>query len=126
MSTAVIHSFLTSLAFTVLVETTLLVFLIRTVLARTDLSVRRIVGVSALSSFATIPYVWFVFPYLYAWPRSTSLLYSEPFITLVEALCLSLLLKIDWRIALGLSIAANVASFLLGPWLRAQGLWIYW
>lgn len=78
------------------------------------------------ASFATIPYVWFIFPYINSWPRQTSLYYSEPFALLVEALIYRIFLRIDIRIALIISLLANLASYLLGPILRTHGLWIYW
>ncbi|OGG49126.1 hypothetical protein A3C18_03590 [Candidatus Kaiserbacteria bacterium RIFCSPHIGHO2_02_FULL_54_11b] len=121
-----IHRFLTSLGFTVIVETAILFILLMLVLKRRDIPPLRIALAGFFASFATIPYVWFVFPYAHTWSRETSLLWSEPFAFVVEAVFYRLFLKLDWRIAFAASFVANLASYLLGPLLRSYGLWIYW
>ena len=121
-----IHRFLTSLGFTLIVETAILFILLVLVLRRRDISYYRITLSGFFASFATIPYVWFAFPYAYTWSRETSLLVSEPFVSVVEAIFYRLYLKLGWRIAFAASLIANLASYLLGPLLRSYGLWIYW
>lgn len=121
-----IHRFLTSLGFTVLVETAMLFVLLVVVLKRRDIQPFRLLFAGFFASFATIPYVWFVFPYIHSWSRQTSVLFSEPFIFFVEVVFYRIFLKLDWRLAFAASLVANLASYLLGPFLRSHGLWIYW
>lgn len=109
-----------------LVETAMLLVLLLLVLRRRDIPPFRVVLAGFFASFATIPYVWFVFPYIHSWTRQASLLFSEPFVFVVEAVFYRMFLKLDWRIAFAASLVANLASYLLGPLLRAHGLWIYW
>ena len=126
MSGDYIHRFITSLGFTVVVETAILFILLVLVLRRRDILPLRIALAGLFASFSTIPYVWFVFPYIFAWTRQTSLLVSEPFVFIVEAAFYRIFLKLDWRIAFAASLTANLTSYLLGPLLRSYGLWIYW
>ena len=126
LSVLYIHRFITSLGFSIFVETIVLMVILKVITKHTNLPLRQILIAGIFSTFATIPYVWFVFPNMFDWPRSTALLYSEPFITIVEAVFYSLFLKTNWKTSLIVSIAANLTSFFLGPLLRAYGLWIYW
>ncbi|MDO8505195.1 MAG: hypothetical protein Q7S48_01270 [bacterium] len=121
-----IHRFISSLTFTVVVETAVVLLLLWFIFKKREAGIKKIIFTGVFASFATIPYVWFVFPYINSWPRQTSLLYSEPFAFLVEALIYRIFLKIDIRIALTVSLFANLASYLLGPMLRTYGFWIYW
>ncbi len=124
MTVEYVHRFLTSLGFTCFVETAILFFLLTFVFRKYRLSPWQILFAGVFASFATIGYVWFVFPAFM--PRSQSLWISEPTIFLIEALFYRLFLKVSWRDALILSFAANVASYFLGPLMRSAGLWIYW
>lgn len=125
MPVAYIHFFLTALAFTVAVETALLYILLRSVF-KNRIASGDIFFAGAFASFATIPYVWFVFPYATFWTHNASLLVSEPFAFVVEAFFYNRYLKLGWRVALVVSLICNAASFLLGRLLIAHGLWIYW
>ncbi len=126
MTVAYIHRFLTSWGFTIFVETAVLFFLLIFVFKRKDISPKQILAAGIFGSFATIPYVWFVFPYLTTWSRNTSLYFSEPFVFIVEAIFYKIFLKTNYKTALILSFVANLASYMLGPFLRAHGLWINW
>lgn len=121
-----IHRFISSLVFTTVVETLALFLLLRWVFKNKELSTKKIVFAGVFASFATIPYVWFVFPYIESWPRSTSLYYSEPFAFIIEAIFYRAFLKPSWGVSFMLSLACNLASYLLGPLLRAHGVWINW
>ena len=126
VSVEYIHRFLTSLGFTVIVETIVLFILLMLALRRRDIPPLRIALAGFFASFSTVPYVWFVFPFIRDWSRDTSFLLSEPFVFIVEAVFYRLFLKLDWRIAFAASLVCNLASYLLGPFLRAYGLWLYW
>lgn len=120
------HSFLTSLVFTMAIETALLYLILRFVIKYPDLSSLKIVTIGLLANFTTVPYVWFVFPTLLNWSRNTSLLYSEPFVFLVEAFIYQIYLKTSVRTSLFVSLVCNAASYFIGPILRAHGIWVYW
>lgn len=123
---AYVHRFISSLVFTDVIETIILFALVWFVFKNREISWKRIVAVGLFASFSTIPYVWFVFPYLLDWSRNTSLLASEIFAFVVEAIIYRLFLNLDWKRAFLASLACNVASYFLGPFLRAYGLWFYW
>jgi hypothetical protein len=118
-----VHRALTSLGFTVAVETAVLFILLYYVYKYRHLRVKDVIFAGILASSLTIPYVWFVFPYVVNWSRNTSAFFSEPFAFLIEALVYNRVLKLDWKTALAVSLVCNIASYLLGPILRMNGLW---
>jgi hypothetical protein len=119
------HSFITSLVFTSIIETAVLYALVRFVLKK-NIATRDILFAGIFASFATIGYVWFVFPVFIPKSVMPSVVLSEPFVFLVEALFYRLYLKLSWRDALLASLAANLASYLGGPAIRWLGLWPVW
>lgn len=122
-----VHRFLSSLVFTDVIETAVLVFLLWFVFRNRSLGLWRMVAAGFFASFSTISYVWFVFPYLIAWPSQGALLLSaETFAFVVEALFYRLALRLDWKIAFAVSLICNVVSYFLGPILRAHGIWYVW
>ena len=121
----ILHRFLTSLSFTVVVETFVLFVLLTYVFRKRELTKLQIIEAGFFATFSTIPYVWFVFPYILAWPGGV-VYWSEPFAFIVEAIFYKLFLRLEWRVALAVSLLCNATSFFLGPLLRAHGLWVYW
>jgi len=122
------HSFITSLIFTVVSETVVLVFLLRKFLhiPKEKISTLRILFAGFFASFATIPYVWYVFPNLTDWTRDTSVHYSEIFAFLLEAIFYKVFLKTNNKNSLWISLLCNSISFSLGVFLRMHGWWFYW
>ncbi len=124
---AFVHRFLSSLIFTAVVETAALMLLLRFAFRSTGVRMKDALAAGLFASFMTIPYVWFVFPYLLRWPSGLHVLIAaESFAFLLEALFFRTFLKIGWGPALALSLACNILSYFLGPLLRAHGLWLYW
>jgi hypothetical protein len=127
-----VHNFITSLVFTMLVETVTLVVAIyllkRFKVIKLVSALKDQIFAGLLASFATIPYVWYIVPNLLYMQmnRNASLSYSEPFIFAVEVVIYRFVLRLPWQWCIGISLLANVASYYLGPLLRALGLWIYW
>jgi len=121
-----IHRFITSLTATESIEIIVLFVLIRYVLKERKLATSKIISAGFFASFATIPYVWFVFPYILPWSRSTSLLVSEPAVFILEGIFYRFYLATDWKTSLSLSLLCNVASYYLPLWMRAHGIWVYW
>jgi hypothetical protein len=121
-----IHRFISSFVFTATIETLAVFLIIWVLLRRRDIKAGIVVFTGVLASFATIPYVWFVFPYMVTWTRAESFWYSEPFVFLIEAVIYRVYLKTNMQTALGISFIANALSYFIGPILRNHGLWFYW
>jgi hypothetical protein len=121
-----VHKFLSSLVFTDAVETIVLILLVRYVLRNHTLKLQQMLFAGLYASFSTISYVWFVFPFITDWSASTEIIFAEAFAFIVEALFYRWVLKLDWKVVFFLSFVCNLVSYLLGPVLRAHGLWIYW
>lgn len=81
-----------------------------------NLSVYRFIGVVALASLFTLPYIWFVAPELIKnrWLFGIS---AELFALIMESIWYILALKISAKNALILSFLTNLASFLVGLFL---------
>jgi hypothetical protein len=107
--------FLLALAVTWAVEIPVLIAFIRFVLRNKTLPIHKIIGVGALCTALTIPYLWFVLP-----PYVNAAYYpliGETLVFLVEAFVLNRLLGLKPEIALVCSFVMNMASFLLGLYL---------
>jgi hypothetical protein len=80
-----------------------------------QISLPLLLGVVALASCFTLPYVWFVLPSLLAdLPRWVFGALAEMFVLLLEMFWYRLALPLTFKQALLLSLAANLASFLTG------------
>lgn len=126
MSPSYIYAFLTSAVFTVCVETIVLSLLVLFVYKKYQYGIKDLISAGFFASSMTIPYVWFIFPYITNWSRHDSLLISEPIIAIVEAVFYCLYLKLDMKKSLVISVTCNVVSYTLGPILRMYGFWIFW
>jgi len=104
--------FLLALAITITAEVPVLVVLIRGVFRDTGIPVRRIIGIGALCTALTLPYLWFV------WPPFVDAAYypliGELLVVLVEAGVLNQLLGLDTKRAAACSLIMNVVSFGIG------------
>ena len=106
--------FLSSLLFTITIETMVIYGLIR-YFYKKEIKTKEILFAGVLPSFATLPYVWFIFPLLfvigsyalYVWTAEIS-------VTLIEVLILYKLLNISLKEAFVLSFFANLASYGIG------------
>ncbi len=107
--------FLVALALTVLVETTVILGLVRMAfrLAASELSLARCLFAGFFASFATLPYLWFVLP---AFIRSygASVVVGELGVFAVEAVAYVYLLNLPLRRTAVLSLVANLASIAAG------------
>lgn len=126
MLVSLIHRFITSLVFTITVETIVLYLILRFVLKNQGLSPKKIISAGFFASFSTIPYVWFVFPSLLPVPKNTIILYSELFAFILETIFYRIFLKTNLKTSFMLSLLCNSTSYFLGPILRSFGFWIYW
>ena len=120
------HSLVTSLVFTIAIETCVVFALLKGVLKDRRIDPLFLLAICFFASFTTIPYVWLVIPGLLGWSRTAALIVTEPFAFIVEAIFYRITLGIDMKKALLISLVANAASYFLGPLLRGAGLWLYW
>lgn len=127
-----VHRLITSEVFTIIIETAVLLvivyFLYKYKYLKDKISLKTQVFSGIFASFSTIPYVWYIFPNL-LFPymtREQTFVYSEPFVFVVEAIFYRFLLRIPTKYAFIISFVANMSSYLIGPVLRAYGIWFYW
>jgi hypothetical protein len=107
--------FLIALAITVVVETSVVLTLVRRVfrIAPAQLSLARCLFACCFASFATLPYLWFVLP---AFVRSYPALVTtgELGVFALEAVAYVFLLGLPLRKTVVLSLVANLASVAVG------------
>ena len=104
--------FLLALVTTWCIEIPILFALVRFVIHDQTLPSIRIIGIGALCTALTLPYLWFILPpYIDA---AYYVVVGETLVVLTEAFLLNRLLPMEPAVALGCSFAMNLASFLLG------------
>jgi hypothetical protein len=104
--------FLLALVTTWAIEIPILIALLRFAFHEKSLPLINIIGVGALCTALTLPYLWFVLP-----PYIDAAYYvqiGEALVFLVEALVLNRLVGVGPKVALICSFVMNAASFLLG------------
>jgi hypothetical protein len=106
-------SFLKALLFTVGIETFVLFILFKVVFKSPDIKGWLLLLTGILTSFSTLPYLWFIFP-LFLKERLTYTVVSEVTAILVESVIVYGILKISYKKSLIASFACNMASFLAG------------
>jgi len=107
--------FLLALVTTWAIEIPILIVLIRYVFRHNNYSMARIIGVGALCTALTLPYLWFVLP-----PYLDAAYYipvGEMLVFLMEAVILNKVLGLNPKMALICSIIMNSASYFLGSFL---------
>lgn len=109
------YKFLISLAFTIFIETITLYLLIKFFYKYEDakISNSHLVFTGFFSSFATLPYLWFIIP-LVIKTRIQYILFGESFVILLESLIIFFLLRINLKKSFYISFICNILSFLLG------------
>jgi hypothetical protein len=106
------EQFLIALVLTIPIETIVLFGLFKTVFKKEKTETRQIVFAGIFSSFATLPYLWFVLsPFVNA---AYYLPIGEILVTAVEAVLISQILQLKIEKAVIASVACNVVSFLVG------------
>lgn len=109
-------NFLYSLIVTVFIELVVMYGMLSYVFNK-NIKISEVLAVGFLPSFATLPYVWFVFPVFFKEEYALYLWVSEGFVLFVEMFMISYLLKFTLKDALYLSFIANLASYFLGTWI---------
>jgi len=107
--------FLIALLDTVIIETIVMIFLVKKMYKKDmeHVSWERLIFAGVFCSFASLPYLWFIAPYFL---RTKALLYSvgEISVFLIESVIIYFILRIKFTRALIISLSCNLASFLLG------------
>lgn len=113
------YSFILYLVITVLVENAVVFLLLKRVfkIGKEILSNKTIFLVAAFASSLTLPYVWFVFPYVFS-NFFVAILISEALVFIVEAIFYKAFLRLSFPRVFFLSLVANLASFGLGELLH--------
>jgi hypothetical protein len=107
--------FLLALVTTWAIEIPVLIALIRFVFRDKTLPIIKIIGVGALCTALTLPYLWFVLPpYVDA---AYYIVIGETLVFFVEAAILNRVLGLSLKLAGVCSLVMNAASFLLGLYL---------
>ncbi len=107
------QEFLFNFLLTIATETVVLVFLVKK-LKLVSVNQKSLIFGGIFASFATIPYVWYIFPILLWQSFSLFIVVSEIFAVITEALFYLLFFKTNIKIALLISLICNIASFGLG------------
>jgi hypothetical protein len=108
--------FLKALCWTLLFEIPVVVAALRFSPWKTDLSWPSVLGAATLPTVLTLPYLWFVGPWLAPDPVVRELV-GELSVALVESIPIALLSRIPWHRALAVSVAANALSWAAGRFL---------
>lgn len=111
-NTKIFH-FLLALLVTIFIETLILFLLFKTRYKKLNITNRLLLITGFITSFSTLPYVWFVFPAFIA-SRFPYIAFSECFAIIIESAIIYKLLKVDYKKALLASVICNVISFLIG------------
>ena len=107
--------FLLALATTWAIEIPVLVILVRFIFRNEHQALVKIIGVGALCTALTLPYLWFVLP-----PYVDAAYYveiGEVVVFLFEALILNRVLGLVPKVAIACSLVMNAASYFLGLYL---------
>jgi hypothetical protein len=109
-----VRSFFRAWIVTVVVETVALIVIFRKLFRKEPVDLKLLISSGIFASSLTLPYVWFVFPYIFLGKYSLSLGLSELFAWLVEAVFYKIFLKISLKNAIIASFIANLLSYSAG------------
>ena len=106
--------FLKALGFTIVIELVILVVIVRYFykIKKKEIS-NGLLIFAGTASFATLPYVWFIFP-AFIKEYNLYLIVAEISVLFLEAIFYYFVLKIGFLKSFFLSLVCNTASFVLG------------
>lgn len=107
------YLFLKSLFLTILIETTLLILLFWFVFRNEEFKISRLLMTGFFTSFATLPYLWFIFPN-YIEQNFWYMTISESFAVIMESFIIAAMLRIKYFKSLICSVICNMGSFSIG------------
>ena len=105
--------FLKSLALTIVIETFVMILFFRFVVKLKDTGISKLLVTGFIASFATLPYLWFIFPN-YIDSKMWYIIICESFAVLVETIIIGTVLRIKFIQSLWCSLSCNAISFLAG------------
>ena len=105
--------FLKSLVLTITIETVVMIMFFRLITKLKDIGIFRLLITGFITSFATLPYLWFVFPD-YIDSKLWYIIIGESFAVLVEAIIIRATLRAKFIQSLYCSLSCNIISFLAG------------
>lgn len=105
--------FVKSLIVTILIETSVLIFVYRRLLKHSETPLVGLLSAGFIASFATLPYLWFLLPY---WidQQLWYVVVGELFAVLMESFILWAMLHATYLKSLMASFLCNLISFLIG------------
>ncbi len=103
--------FLKSLVYTIVIETICLILLFRLYFKKLySFHLLLLIFTGIICSFATLPYLWFVFPNFIK-QRTLLLITGELFVVIIESLMIIGILRIKYKHAILISLICNAVSF---------------
>lgn len=107
--------FLVALLLNILVETSVIILLVRRIfkVKQEEIATVRLVLASVFANSLTLPYVWYIFPILIYRSYTGAIGVGEFFAFIAEALFYFVFLKLNLKRSIIVSFLANAASFLL-------------
>jgi len=105
--------FLKCLALTILIETSVLIIFFLLIIKQKDVKISRLLITGFIASFATLPYLWFIFP-IYIEQKIWYMLFAESFAVLVETIIIGTILRTTFTQSSLCSLTCNMISFLTG------------
>jgi hypothetical protein len=106
-------SFFKALLYTILIETVVLFIIFKTRLKKIPIKNGILLLTGILTSFSTLPYIWFVLP-IFIKPTLLYMIIGELSVVFVESIIIWRLLTIDFKKAVVISFICNLTSFLFG------------
>lgn len=106
-------SFLKALAITIVIETSVLVILFRTVYKEPKSGISLLIFTGIIASFSTLPYLWFILP-IFIRTRLPYMITGEVMAIAIESIIIAVILRIKFFKALVTSFICNMSSFLIG------------
>ena len=105
--------FLKSLVLTILIETSVLIIFFRLIVKQKDIVLSKLLIAGFIASFATLPYLWFIFP-VYISPKIWYIIIGESFAILTETVIIRAILRAKLIPSFFCSLSCNTVSFLTG------------
>lgn len=105
--------FFAALILTIVIETMVMALVLKSTKKNIlDVGWNKIIFTGFLASFATLPYLWFLWPMVF--PGKYMIASGEIFVTIIEIVIIRYCLPINWRMAVLLSFVCNLCSYLTG------------
>ena len=105
--------FLKSLALTVFIETLVMIVFFQYIFRQKEIGISKLLITGFLASFATLPYLWFVFPN-YIDQKIWYIFIGESFAIIVESIIIAAIFKIKYTKSFLCSFICNMISFSTG------------